>query len=165
MSNEASHFAFFLERTIRDVMAQFSDVLDADLNRHLELPECNTLFVLATHLLGSADYWVLSMAGNQPVQRDRHTEFQATGTSVELVERYERSLAAILDVLNTLPDERLDQFAPGEEPLTVRDGLLHTIQHCSIHLGHMQLTRQLLGYALPKKYLPNVPAGPLEPAS
>jgi uncharacterized damage-inducible protein DinB len=165
MPGEASHFAFFFERTILDIIAQISDISDADLNRSLELPEGNTLFIITTHLLGSADYWVMGMAGGQSIQRDRRAEFQASGTRAELVERCHRWLTTMQDVLDTLPDEQLDQLAPGEEPLTVRDGLLHALQHCSLHLGQIQLTRQLLGYAPPQKSLPNIPAGPLEPAS
>lgn len=165
MLGEASHLAFFLERTILDIIAQISDMSDADLNRFLELPEGNTLFIITTHLLGSADYWVMGVAGGQSVQRNRRAEFQASGTRAELVERCERWLTTMQDVLKTLPDERLEQPVPGEEPLTVRDGILHALQHCSLHLGQIQLARQLLGYAPPEKSLPNVPNGPLEPAS
>lgn len=164
MSNKASHFAFFLERTMLDVMAQCSDLSDDDLNRPLEISECNTLFALAIHLLESANYWVLGTISDQLVKRDRQAEFQARGTRTELLERYGRWMATMKDTLNTLPDEHLDQPVPGEEPLTVCDGFLHAIQHCSLHLGHIQLSRQMLGYRPPEKYLPNVPAGPLEVA-
>ncbi|HCJ36162.1 MAG TPA: hypothetical protein DHV65_17930, partial [Ktedonobacter sp.] len=34
-----------------------------------------------------------------------------------------------------------------EEPMTVRDALLHAVEHCALHQGHLELTRQLLGYA------------------
>ena len=56
MSGEASHFAVVLERIALNALAQFRDISDVDLNRTLELPESNTAFVLATHLIGSAEY-------------------------------------------------------------------------------------------------------------
>ncbi len=57
MPGEASHFAVVLERIARNALAQFRDISDVDLNSPLKLPESNTAFVLATHLIGSAEYW------------------------------------------------------------------------------------------------------------
>ncbi len=156
MPGEASHFAAVLERIARNALAQFRGISDVDLNRPLELPESNTAFVLATHLIGSAEYWVLELAGERDVQRDRLSEFRATGTGVELAARYERWLASMQELLHSLPDEQMDQpvnvsasYHPtlDEEPMTLRDALLHAIEHCALHQGHLELTRQLLGYA------------------
>jgi hypothetical protein len=53
--------------------------------------------------------------------------------------------------LETLPEDALDR--PGDPRAdaqfpdrlhTVRDSLLHAVEHASLHLGHIQLTRQLL---------------------
>jgi uncharacterized damage-inducible protein DinB len=155
MPGEASHFAIVLARIIRRAQAQFKDITDADLNRPLALPESNTAFALATHLIGSAEYWVLQLAGGRDVHRDRPSEFHATGTGAELAARYERWLAAMQELLPALPNERLDQpviVNPGyhpslnDEPMTLRDALLHAVEHCALHQGHLELTRQLLGY-------------------
>jgi uncharacterized damage-inducible protein DinB len=156
MPGEASHFAVVLERIARRALDQFRDISDRDLNRPLVLPESNSAFVLATHLIGSAEYWVLELAGGRDVQRDRRSEFRASGTGAALEVRYERWLAAMQELLQTLPDEQLDQLVhvqPGyhpsldETPMTLRDALLHAIEHCALHQGHLELTRQLLGYA------------------
>lgn len=156
MPGEAGHFAVVFERIVRNALAQFRDMSDVDLNSPLELPESNTAFVLATHLIGSAEYWVLELAGGRAVQRDRSSEFRATGTGAELAARYERWLVAMQEVLHSLPDERLDQTVNlsgrhrptlDEEPMMVRDALLHAVEHCALHQGHLELTRQLLGYA------------------
>ncbi len=90
------------------------------------------------------------------MQRNRLSEFRATGTRAELAARYERWLAAMQELLHTLPDERMEQpvsvparYRPtlDEEPMTLRDALLHAIEHCALHQGHLELTRQLLGYS------------------
>lgn len=155
MPGEASQFAVVLERIVRNALAQFRDMSDADLNSPLELPESNTAFVLATHLIGSAEYWVLQLAGGRDVQRNRLSEFRATGTGAALVARYERCLTAMQELLPTLPDERMDSpvhvnphYHPSldESPMTLRDALLHAVEHCALHQGHLELTRQLLGY-------------------
>lgn len=56
MPSEASHFAVVLERIAHNALTQFSDISDVDLNRRLDLPESNSALVLATHLIGSAEY-------------------------------------------------------------------------------------------------------------
>jgi uncharacterized damage-inducible protein DinB len=155
MSGETIHFATVLGRIVRTALQQVQDLSDPDLNRRLELPESNTAFALATHLIGSAEYWVLEVAGGHHVQRDRLAEFHASGSGAELMERYERWLAAMPTVLNHLPDEQLGQAAKvdprfhpslANELMTIRDALLHAVEHCAIHQGHLELTRQLLGY-------------------
>jgi len=153
MPAEARHFAIVLERIVQTALTQFRDISDVDLNRALDLPESNTAFALATHLIGSAEYWVLELAGGRDVHRDRLSEFRASGTAAELVARYERWIAAMQELLPTLPDERLDQsvnvrasYHPPLESMTLRDALLHAVEHCALHQGHLELTRQLLGY-------------------
>ena len=84
MPREATHFAIVLERIARRSITQFRDISDVDLNRPFELPESNTAFALATHLIGSAEYWVLQLAGGHDVHGDRPSEFHATATGKEL---------------------------------------------------------------------------------
>jgi uncharacterized damage-inducible protein DinB len=156
MTGEARQFEAVLQRIVQTALEQFQDLPDTDLNRQLELPESNTAFALATHLIGSAEYWVLEVAGGYNVQRDRLAEFHATGSGTDLVERYHRWLTAMHEVLNVLPNEQLEQparinprFHPSleDKPMTVREALLHAVEHCAIHQGHLELTRQLLGYS------------------
>jgi uncharacterized damage-inducible protein DinB len=162
MANEASHFASLLEYIGRDVLQQLCAVPESLLNQPLALPETNTLFALATHLAGAGEFWVLALAGGRTVARDRSAEFHAAGTLAELVARYERWIADVHAVLDTLPDaemERVTQppatYQPRNplQPMTVRDCLLHAVEHSALHQGHIQLTCQLLnhrGPALPE---------------
>src|SRR3954447_23394546 len=99
MPGEASHFAIVLERIVHTALKQFKDIANADLNRRLELPESNTAFALATHLIGSAEYWVLELAGERDMQRDRLAEFHASGSCADLAVRYERWLVAMPEIL------------------------------------------------------------------
>ena len=150
MPGEARHYAVVLERIARHALAQFKDISDTDLDRPLALPESNTALVLATHLIGSAEYWVLEVVGGRDLQRDRSAEFRATGTGAEVAARYEGWLAAMRDLLQTLPNERLEQtvrvpadYDPAltEEPMTARAALLHAIEHCALHQGLCWLLR------------------------
>ncbi|WP_052888076.1 DinB family protein [Thermogemmatispora carboxidivorans] len=152
--SEGACFAHMLERISRDALFLLEDLPETDLNRPLELPETNTLFALATHLVGAAEYWVLVLVGQRQIARDRAAEFHARGDFAALKERYERWLEAMHEVLDRLPDTHLQapvsgpttyRYAPTDRPLIARDALLHAVEHSALHLGHIQLTRQLLG--------------------
>ncbi|HLV98048.1 MAG TPA: DinB family protein [Ktedonobacterales bacterium] len=153
MANEASHVASLLDYIGREALQQLRSVPEALLNQPLTLPETNTLFALATHLVGAGEFWVLVMAGERMIPRDRLAEFYATGTLAELVARYERWIADVHKVLDSLPDEAMERvvnppatFQPRklDQPMTVRDCLLHAVEHSALHQGHIQLTCQLL---------------------
>lgn len=158
MSGTAIQIAGLLERIGRAAMVQFEDINEEDLNRALTLPESNSLFALATHLVGAGEFWVLVLVGQRDIPRDRPAEFHATGRAKDLLARYERWLQAVHEVLDTLSDESLDavvrtpvgyRSTTTRETHNVRDALLHAVEHSALHLGHIQLTRQLLGYAPP----------------
>ena len=153
MANEGSHFASLLEYIGREVLEQLRTVPEPLLNQPLTLPETNTLFALATHLVGAGEFWVLSLAGGRTIERDRLAEFHTTGTLAELVTRYERWIVGTHEVLDSLPDETMERiaqppatFQPRDprQPMTVRDCLLHAVEHSALHQGHIQLTCQLL---------------------
>lgn len=153
MAGQAARIAQVLDRLGHQVLDELREVPDDALNRTLPMPETNTLYALATHILGAGEFWSLAMAGARPQERDRPAEFRATGTLADLVPRYERWLADAHAALEALPDEALarpvappPQFRPwGDEPMTLGDCLLHAVDHTALHLGHIQLTRQLLG--------------------
>jgi Protein of unknown function (DUF664) len=153
MTPEAASIATLLERLSHDMLAQLDGILERDLNRTLALPETNSLYALATHTLGAGEYWTLVMAGGRDIPRDRPAEFRATGAYADLVARCERWLADLRDVLDQLPAAELDRVVDIAEvhrrpwmgdPFTVRDCLLHALEHTALHLGHIQLTAQLL---------------------
>ena len=56
MQGTAASVASMLEHIARKVMRELEGVTPEDLNRQLALPECNTLFALATHLVGSGEF-------------------------------------------------------------------------------------------------------------
>lgn len=156
----AARIADLLERIGRDAMAQFGDITDEDFNRKLSLPESNTLCALATHLVAAGEFWVLVLVGKREIPRDRPAEFSATGHARDLLPRYERWIQGVHEVLDGFPDERLSEpatppagyslsTASRRERTDIGDALLHAVEHSALHLGHLQLTRQFLGYSSP----------------
>lgn len=158
MNAEAIAIADVLERIGRGVLEELKHLPEDVLNRSVGIPDSNTLFALATHLVGSGEYWVLTPAGGRETKRDRDAEFRASGTYTELEVRYTRWMAELRSVLSELPADAWNRIAEppsefrgslGEKPLTVRVCLLHAVEHSASHLGHIQLTRSLVTHASP----------------
>ncbi len=153
--NEAAYFADVIERLARDVLKQIADLPDPLLNQSVPIPETNTLFAIATHTVGMGEFWVLALTGGWPISRDRASEFHATGHKTDLIQRYEKWIQDVHTVLDALPDSRMDDLAEPpreysstgglrEHPLAIRECLLHVVEHTGTHLGHIQITRQLM---------------------
>lgn len=110
-------------------------------------PDMNSLGVLAVHTAGSQQYWIAEVAGGQPSHRDRDAEFRSGGLdAAALIGRLAQALARSQAAIAALDVARLD-----EERIAPRDGrrvtvawcLLHALEHTALHLGHMEITRQL----------------------
>jgi hypothetical protein len=149
--SEGAAFAGVLDYLARDIVTTLEGVDDAALNRSLDLPEANSMFAIATHTLQSGRWWVLQHAGGQPIERDRAGEFVASGTGEELRRGFEGWVAELHGVLDSMPDGEMTRVTDGPwfraEParrVSVRDCILHAIEHTAIHLGHLQITRQVV---------------------
>jgi Protein of unknown function (DUF664) len=123
-----------------------------DLNRHPAGEDTNGLAVLATHALGSTRSW-LSLAVAAPLpERDRDAEFRVVVEDAEVFLATFDSLAAECRTL-VATEATFDPAHTGtapwsvddpDEPVTAAWALLHALEHLREHVGHAQLTRQLL---------------------
>jgi uncharacterized damage-inducible protein DinB len=129
-----------------DELLKAVDGLSADaLNWRPPAPQTNSIFVLATHIAGTAAFWVQQLIGGVDIGRSRDAEFVASGPDLaEWGQRLADMRAKNDTVLRGLSDADLSRsiktFA-GERPM--RWGILHIIDHTSRHIGHIELTRQL----------------------
>jgi hypothetical protein len=145
-----------LEQSIQRRLAQVVECLDVLSETQLNWrpsPEANSAYALAAHTMGNARAWVLGIACGQDLRRDRPGEFASSGADgTSLREQHAALSRAIADALAALDPARLDvrlvpsQELKGEGPpreISVRDALVQVIEHASLHLGHLQLTRDL----------------------
>jgi uncharacterized damage-inducible protein DinB len=142
----------------------FSNYLDRleNLNKHLSQeiqglpqtaldwspgPETNSLAVLLAHIAGSLRYWIGDVALEQPSGRVREQEFQTRGLGAEALQRRldEVVVYARLNLprLSLADLDQKRQPGRGEEMVTCGWALLHALEHGYLHLGHVELTRQL----------------------
>ena len=149
MATELQEYLAFFGEYPREVDAVLAGLAPAALNwRPTETGDqdvTNSLAVLVTHTAGSIEYWVVQVAGGRPVVRDRAAEFLVRASDAEaLRQRLAAACAAAGQALQALTPEQLDEtVSAGDRQVTRRWAVLHAIQHGSLHLGHMQLTRQL----------------------
>lgn len=113
------------------------------------LPEgTNSIYAILTHLLGAQNDWVRRVINGEALPRDREAEFRATGRLGELARRWERACQETDTILSKLSRPQLAEIrdVPGHPEwgvITVRWCILHVISHLALHLGHIQLTRQM----------------------
>ena len=156
MVTEGQHIAGKIELNVRSLMDELRGVPDDDLNRPLEIQPSNTLYQLGFHMLGSARYWAITLAGGQDFHRDRPAEFVSSGSGATLLADLEAlvdQVHAVMDPLTSADLDRPTVRSPRHlgsdtdaEELVLRNSLLHALEHTALHLGHAQITRQLLGY-------------------
>ncbi|MBX3015951.1 MAG: DinB family protein [Caldilineaceae bacterium] len=155
MQQEAAQLASVIERIAQDILAKLVVLSDEQLNQPLPVPDASPVFAIATHAVGMGEFWVLTLVGDRPSDRNRAAEFQATGQGQALIARYTAWIADVHALLDDLPAPAMDRVVEpplefrrtGGLPdgrLTVRDCLHHVVEHTATHLGHIQLSADLL---------------------
>jgi hypothetical protein len=99
-------------------------------------------------LIGAETFWIKHMIAGEVVARDREAEFHSSGNLLELVGRWEDLTTTCDSILGKLSSAKLGESRnvdnrPEWGSITVRWCILHQISHYALHLGHIQLTRQL----------------------
>lgn len=134
-----------LHRRLRETV----DATPPDLLDRSPADDASSIAVLVTHALGAEMGW-LHLAAGRVHARDRASEFSVRATTagdlmrtVDAADRMlpELVLAAFADGLETQRER------PGARPVTVGYCLTHAVAHTAEHVGHAELTRQLLAPA------------------
>ncbi|MEM7030431.1 MAG: DinB family protein [Chloroflexota bacterium] len=154
-TTEARQYAQYIDRLVGYILKEIEPLSDEVLNQALPISDTNTLFAICTHVVGMGEFWVLSLVGDQQVDRNRAEEFLATGQGDALNIRFKQWVQDCYQLLETLSAADLNEYAtpPAEysltggfsdTPMTKRECLLHVVEHTATHLGHIQISCQLL---------------------
>ena len=110
-------------------------------------PEINSLIILVIQLIGAERYWIGDVINGDPSERDRAAEFNAQGLSEDrLIQRLSENEKYIRKALEPLALQELEAMRTSPRNgrnVTVGWALCHVLKHTALHLGHMQITRQL----------------------
>ena len=109
--------------------------------------DMNSIGVLVFHLTGAERYWIGDIAAQDPTERDRDAEFRVHDVGMDVLKkRLTDNLEYARTVLEkfTIQDlKRTRVSARDGREFTVAWALLHALEHDTLHLGQIQLTRQL----------------------
>lgn len=109
--------------------------------------DMNSINVLVVHLIGAERYWIGDVIAGEPSGRDRESEFMIHGLSEkELLQKLCEIENYVENILETFTLQELDEkrISPrNRREVTVGWALCHALKHTSLHLGHIQITRQL----------------------
>ena len=110
-------------------------------------PEMNSIGILVFHLTGAERYWIGDVAAQEPSDRDRASEFKVHDVGMDGIrKRLDDNLDYAHKTLEkfTIQDLEVSRTSPRDGRMfTVAWALLHALEHANLHLGHIQITRQL----------------------
>ena len=108
--------------------------------------QTNSLAVLVAHTCGAEHFWIGEVIGGNPPTRDRQAEFSTkTSKHTELFHLLQQTSIETREILSALSTGELDLSRQVEsKEVPVRWALLHVVDHTALHLGHMQMTFQLM---------------------
>lgn len=130
-----------------ELLKQLESLPAEALNWKPAAPDTNSVYVIATHLLGSEKFWIHQIIGGIDIQRQRDAEFVARGDDASVLRAELDAIATRSEsILRNLSNAELDALRstnPHYGNRSTRWCILHTHEHYARHLGHIELTRQL----------------------
>lgn len=141
-------FVMFCERTIDFMVDTLAQLDDHQVVQRPAVAGMNSPYGLVTHALGACEWWTGHVLCGRPSDRDRDSEFTAVGTVEQLV----ASCEAAKDRLRTLAPDLLAAHlhiqpttqTPLPRAWTVGAALIHAYEELAQHLGHLQITTDLI---------------------
>jgi hypothetical protein len=153
MNNEIAAYEESIGDRIKQIRELVERMTPAQANWRPPFDEMNSIWALAAHALGNARAWIIGIAAGNEIGRDRPGEFASSGEHVAtLLSQIDRIAGDVVQALNGIDTARLDvRLVPSQElwgegpprEISVRDAIVQVIEHLSLHLGHMQVTRDL----------------------
>ncbi|RNG34946.1 DinB family protein [Streptomyces botrytidirepellens] len=147
---DQNEYLYFLRRAFDGMLDVLEELGDDLANTRPPLPGANSVYAIAYHCAAVADYWTGHVIAGREIDRDRASEFTATGHGKdlhrqvdELFEQLKADLAQVTpssSPRNTPPAD----FEGPDRPLSVQGVQLHVLEELAQHYGQIQITRDLL---------------------
>lgn len=142
-----------LEKLVIDFRKGLDGISDEELNTWKPAAaqagggEMNTLAALGVHTALAGTWMIVHQTFGHEFPRDRVLEFDATSSRAEIDQLFETMLQRFAELIETEADVDLAALPPTIRPTipewTRLNWLLHAIDHTGLHLGHVEITRQL----------------------
>lgn len=134
-------------RALHDqIRTEISDLPQEALDWSLSTDD-NSIAVLTVHIAGAYQFWFSDVIAGIPSGRDRAAEFLTSDQpALAILQKLDQSMDLIEAVLRplTLEDLISTRISPRDgKSYSVGWAILHVIEHTALHLGHLQITRQM----------------------
>jgi hypothetical protein len=142
-------FVLFCERTIANMRTTLQLLDDETVNAQPSLPAPNSAYQLVTHALAACEWWTSHIICGHPSDRDRGAEFESTGTIADLHSQADAVVARLhelrpdLEAATELAHEARTSI-PLDADWTVGTALIHAYEELAQHLGHLEITADLV---------------------
>lgn len=139
----------FCSRTLDGYESALGRLDDDTINQRPILAGGSSPFQLVTHALGAASWWTRHHVCGQAIDRDRHAEFEAAGTvddAVQALAEFRHTLTALAPAMRSasvVHGNPSTQSLLGAE-WTVGACLIHAYEELAQHLGHLEVTVDLV---------------------
>ncbi|GHF88655.1 hypothetical protein FHX82_001200 [Amycolatopsis bartoniae] len=146
----ADDYLYYAEKALDSMAAVLEDLGDELANRRPDLPGANSPYAIVTHCLGVVEWWAGRLVSGRPVERDREAEFSATGAVTDLVARVEqvkqqfRADVVAADPRAPLREAPVDRHRDKPAGRSAGGAFQHVYEELAQHLGHLELTRDVL---------------------
>jgi hypothetical protein len=133
---------------VERILATCDGLDEAGINWKPDGTETNSIYVLATHVMGNVRQNALAVLGGQEDQRDRDAEFVATGDSAQaLRDEWADLKPRVIDALGKIGVAELTREYPHPRRGTITGlgVLMVAAPHAGEHAGQAELTRSLTG--------------------
>lgn len=140
---------WYVDTALARLLARADELGDELVSVRPDVEGANSVFALVTHCCGVLERWGGEVIAGREIHRDRAAEFEATGSVEQLVDRVAAQRRRWVEDLRDYdavarpvgPDDR-DEDQP--EVITQGFVVLHVIEELFQHLGHVDLTVDLL---------------------
>ncbi len=146
-SVEVGSFWRFTLRSLDGFMEIVESLTVDELNWRPPAPDSNTIYALTAHTLGNVRMHVFRVLLGQTIDRERDGEFRSVADASNVpIPAWPALRAEVEAALGELPPEAMDRSFdhPVFGPLTGREVLMVMMRHTAEHLGHVELTRDLI---------------------
>jgi Protein of unknown function (DUF664) len=153
MSTERHTYTQELRWILDQISRTVDGLTEQQLNWRPATGTANSVYAIASHVVGSTRVYALGFGCDRRVIRDRSAELIASGSSSQdLVTALGQLADEITTALATLTPATLDErLWPAQElwgtgqvrEISRREALVESIRHAALHLGELRLTRDL----------------------
>ena len=155
--NEVVMYWGYIKSSVDRMLRCLEGLDEADLNWK-PLDNANSLYVITIHTIANIEFNILGVLCQQNIVRHREEEFKARGSSAApILQKWLDVQDSIAAHLVNLASADLDKeyVHPRRGKITGRDLMITVARHAAEHVGHAELTRDLLftarGRPLPER--------------